>query len=153
MIIESLQIVFTRYLQQLKEEIALYQQESNLWKIGGQIKNSAGNLCLHLIGNLNTYIGKELGGTNYVRNREAEFALKDVPRAELLRMIEETIIVVNASLGKLDPATLKDEFPVLVWEQKTTTEYLLIHLVAHLGYHLGQISYHRRYFDQLPVAS
>ena len=148
MIIVSLQTVFTQYLQQLKQEIAAYQQESNLWKTDRSIKNSAGNLCLHLVGNLNTYIGKEIGQTNYVRDREAEFSLKDVPLVELLRMIDETIIVVNTALDKLDPATLKETYPVLVWDKKTSTEYLLLHLAAHLGYHVGQISYHRRFVEE-----
>lgn len=147
MAIETLKSLFTRDLNRLKKEIESYKEEINIWKIEHGIANSAGNLCLHLIGNLNTYIGKEIGKTNYVRNREKEFSLKDVPRSELLNKIGNTITIVNQSLDQLDEAALKEEYPVLVFDEKTTTEYLLIHLATHLTYHLGQINYHRRLID------
>lgn len=147
MAIETLKSLFARDLSRLKKEIELYQEESNIWKVEKNIANSAGNLCLHLIGNLNTYIGKEIGKTGYVRNRELEFSLKNVPRIELLDKIDETIQMVNQSLGKLNESTLQDEYPILVFEGKISTEYLLIHLTTHLTYHLGQINYHRRLID------
>jgi uncharacterized damage-inducible protein DinB len=147
MVIKTLQSLFARDLNRLKKEIELYQDESNIWKVEKNIANSAGNLCLHLIGNLNTYIGKEIGKTDYVRNREQEFLLKNVPRIELLDKIDETIQVVNQSLGKLSENMLQDEYPILVFEEKTSTQYLLIHLATHLAYHLGQINYHRRLID------
>lgn len=81
---ETLKILFNRDLTKLKQEIELYQNETKLWAIEKGITNSAGNLCLHLIGNLNSYIGSELGKTNYIRNRPLEFSLKNVPRVELL---------------------------------------------------------------------
>ena len=148
MAIETLKALFTRDLNRLRKEVELYNNENNLWKVENNIANSAGNLCLHLIGNLNTFIGKEIGKTDYVRNRAAEFALKDVPRTELLDKIDETIQVVNKSLGKLDESALINEYPVLVFEEKTSTEYLLFHLATHLSYHLGQVNYHRRLFDK-----
>ena len=88
MIIETVKIVLDRDLKRLKNEINLYSNEASLWKVEKQIANSAGNLCLHLLGNLNTYIGAELGKTNYIRDRELEFSLKDIPRAELIEKIE-----------------------------------------------------------------
>src|ERR1700754_5103632 len=101
MLIETLQSIFARDLNKLRTEIESYKDEGNIWKIDGNIANSAGNLCLHLVGNLNTYIGKEIGKTSYVRNRELEFSLKNVPRKELLEKIDDTIKVVNNSLDKL----------------------------------------------------
>lgn len=148
MAIEHLKILFTRDLNRLRKEVELYNNENNIWRVEKNIANSAGNLCLHLIGNLNTYIGKEIGKTDYVRNRELEFSLKNVPRTELLDKIDETIKVINKSLDKLDEDTLKNEYPILVFEEKTSTEYLLIHLTTHLSYHLGQINYHRRLIDE-----
>lgn len=148
MLIETLKILFTRDLSKLRSEIELYKEEENIWKIEQNISNSAGNLCLHLVGNLNTYIGKEIGKSNYVRNRELEFSLKNVPRKELLRKIDDTIDVVGKSLEGLDKNTLENEYPVLVFDKKTSTEYLLIHLATHLTYHLGQINYHRRLIDK-----
>jgi hypothetical protein len=148
MIIESLQAIFNRDLERLRAEIELYRKEANIWKVEGAISNSAGNLCLHLIGNLNTYIGKEIGKAAYVRNRELEFSLKDIPRAELLHKIDDTISVVNTALANLEEAELDSEYPVLVFEEKTSVGYLLVHLTTHLAYHLGQINYHRRMIDQ-----
>jgi hypothetical protein len=147
MLVETLKSLFTRDLKRLRSEIGLYKKEENLWKIEGNITNSAGNLCLHLIGNLNTYIGKEIGKTGYIRNRESEFSLKNIPRKELLDKIENTMQVVNKSLDSLDESSLANEYPVLVFEEMTSTEYLLIHLNTHLTYHLGQINYHRRLID------
>jgi len=148
MLLETLQSLFARDLNKLRSEIELYQKEENLWKIEGAIANSAGNLCLHLIGNLNTYIGKELGKTGYVRNRELEFSQKDVPKKDLIDKINHTIEVVNASLKNVNENVLATEYPVLVFAKKTSTEYMLIHLATHLTYHLGQINYHRRLIDR-----
>ncbi|MFT3911635.1 MAG: DinB family protein [Ferruginibacter sp.] len=149
MVIETLKKIFTRDLDRLYNEIQLYQNENAIWKTEKQIANAAGNLCLHIIGNLNTYIGKEIGNTGYIRNREQEFSLKNVSKQQLLSQVATTIEIVNASLDKLNDATLENEYPVLVFEEKTTTGYLLIHLATHLTYHLGQINYHRRLIDEL----
>lgn len=144
MLIQTLKSLFNRDLKKLKSEIGLYQNEDKLWYTSDKISNSAGNLCLHLIGNLNTYIGAEFGNTNYVRQRDLEFSLKNIPKVELLQKIEETIIVVEDSLDKLTEEDLEKEYSILVFAEKTSTEYFLLHLITHLAYHLGQINYHRR---------
>ena len=147
MITKTLSILFKRDLLRLREEISSYQTDANIWKVSEAISNSGGNLCLHLVGNLNTYIGKELGKTNYLRNRELEFSLKNVPRTDLIVMIDETTEIVMSVLDSLTPEEMQLDFPVLVLERVTTTEYMLIHLASHLNYHLGQINYHRRLLD------
>ena len=147
MLVETLKSLFTKDLNKLRGEIELYKKEENLWRVEGHIANSAGNLCLHLVGNLNTYIGKEIGKTNYVRNRELEFSLKNVSRQELLNKIDDVTQVVNSSLDKLEEADLANEYPIAVSDKKTSTEYMLVHLATHLSYHLGQINYHRRLMD------
>ena len=147
MLIETLKTIFDRDLNRLSNEIYLYNNEKNLWKVDKNITNSAGNLCLHLIGNLNTYIGAEIAKTNYVRNRELEFSLKDNPKTELIDQIEKTIITTTTALSRLNDEVLENEYPILVFEQKTSIGYLLIHLTTHLTYHLGQINYHRRFLD------
>jgi len=140
-------IIFNRDLLKLKTEIELYRDEKNLWRTDNAIANSAGNLCLHLVGNLNTYIGKEIGNTNYVRNRELEFSQKNVARTELIKKIEETMAVVKDALSKMNEDELEKEYPLLVFDKKTSVEYFLVHLTGHLSYHLGQINYHRRLLD------
>lgn len=148
MIIETLKKLFTRDLNRLKKEIGLYNNETNLWRIEKDIANSAGNLCLHLIGNLNTYIGREIGKSDYKRNRDLEFSLKNISKDELLQKIDETVLIVSSSLDKLTQEDLLKEYPIMVFDTKTSTEYLLMHLTTHLAYHLGQINYHRRLLDE-----
>lgn len=147
MITESLKSLYTRDLSKLKTEIEAYQNEESIWKIDGNILNSSGNLCLHLVGNLSHFIGAILGNSGYIRNRELEFSLKDIPRAELIIQIENTIKIVNSSLDKLTQVDLEKEYPIEPLGYKMSTEYFLIHLIAHLDYHLGQINYHRRLMD------
>ncbi|WP_241330034.1 DinB family protein [Chryseobacterium arthrosphaerae] len=147
MITESLQSLYKRDLNTLKTEIEAYQKEENIWKTDKNISNSAGNLCLHLIGNLNHFIGAQLGNTGYIRHRELEFSLKDIPQAELTEKIEATATMIDTVLSQLSDEDLKKEYPLVVFEDKMTTGYFLIHLVTHLDYHLGQINYHRRLLD------
>ncbi len=147
MLAETLKTLFVRDLNRLKDEIQLYNKEENLWVVDKQILNSAGNLCLHLIGNLNTYIGAEFGGTGYIRNRPEEFSLKNIPRAVIVGKIEDTIRMLEAAVGTLTEEQLENEYPQLVLAGKTSTQYFLIHLAMHLSYHLGQINYHRRLLD------
>lgn len=147
MAIETLKSLFNRDLNKLKTEIESYQNESKIWAVEKNISNSAGNLCLHLIGNLNTYIGAEIGKTNYIRHRELEFSQKDIPQSQLIAQIGATIIVVNNALDQLTDENLKNEYPLLVFDTKTSTDFFLTHLTTHLAYHLGQINYHRRLLD------
>lgn len=145
--LKSLQEIFERDLTKLSQEIEAYANERKLWYTEKNIANSAGNLCLHLVGNLNTYIGKTLGKTNYIRNRDLEFSQKDVSKETLLKMISETRDIVKTSLSKISTTQINEQFPVKVFEETTTTGFMLIHLATHLSYHLGQINYHRRLLD------
>ena len=147
MLTKTLKSLFSRDLKNLRQEIELYQSEKALWVTDKSINNSGGNLCLHLVGNLNAYIGDTLGKSGYVRHRDLEFSLKDVPRSELLNQIDDTIRTVEGVLENLRDEDLQLEFPILVLEQRTSTEYFLVHLATHLSYHLGQVNYHRRLLD------
>lgn len=148
MLNQVLKTVFNRDLTKLRSEIAAYKHESNLWKVEKDIANSAGNLCLHLVGNLNTFVGAILGNSGYIRNRDLEFSLRDIPKEELISKIDETIKVVDRVLDTLTPEQLQQEYPKLVLEEKTSTEFFLVHLATHLTYHLGQVNYHRRLLDK-----
>lgn len=142
--IDSLKQIFIRDLNILKKEISSYDVEKKLWVVENEINNSAGNLCLHLIGNLNHFIGATLGNTGYIRKRDLEFSLKNVPVAEMVRQIDEIIITIETILSSLSNNDLKKKYPLEVFGDEMTTEFFLIHLSTHLSYHLGQINYHRR---------
>ncbi len=147
MLTDSLIKLFTRDLNALKKEVSLYKNEDNLWLLDKEVTNTAGNLCLHLVGNLKTFIGASLGNTGYIRQRDLEFSQKHIPREILLQQVDETIVIVTNTLKTLTAADLQKEYVRRVSEDKMTTEYFLIHLTMHLSYHLGQINYHRRLLD------
>jgi uncharacterized damage-inducible protein DinB len=150
MITKAVAGIFERELNKLAEEIKLYTPEENIWKVKGDIKNSGGNLCLHICGNLQHFIGNVLGNTGYIRNRDKEFADKDVPVAELLKEIENAKNAVVNTLRAIPDSELDKEytaFPahLLTNDKEPITKfYFLAHLIAHMDYHIGQINYHRR---------
>lgn len=148
MIIPTLKALLVRDLDRLTSEIKQYSSEENLWIVSHEIINCGGNLCLHLVGNLKTFFGSVLNDSGYVRQRALEFSEKNVPRETLMKMIEETKNDVIATLDNLSEEDLEKEYPILVFKDPQTTGRFLIHLSTHLGYHLGQINYHRRILDK-----
>jgi hypothetical protein len=136
--------LFERDLSKLIEEISLYKSETDLWKIKEGISNSGGNLTLHLVGNLNHFIGATLGGTGYVRERDKEFSLKDIPRKQLIDDINNTSAILTNTLSSLSQDDLEKDFPLPINNKISSTGFILMFLLAHLNYHLGQINYHRR---------
>lgn len=144
MIKETLLKIFERDLNQLKSEIESYPNDDSLWLVMEGITNPAGSLCLHLNGNLKHFIGAELGKTGYTRKRDAEFALKDIPKHALVADIESTIDVVINTLKNMSEEDFFKTFPVDKHGETVTTDFMLLHLLGHFNYHLGQINYHRR---------
>jgi uncharacterized damage-inducible protein DinB len=140
--------IFERELNKLIEEIKLYPNEESIWKLTAGIKNSGGNLCLHLCGNLQHFIGNVLGNTGYVRNRDKEFSATNIPSAELIKEVQKTIHAVTSTLKANPEIDLEEEYTGMpahiLGKEKLTKGFFLMHLIAHLGYHLGQINYHRR---------
>ena len=144
MITETLISIYKRDLDKLKTEIDQYESDEKLWLVATGITNSGGNLALHLVGNLKHFIGAVLGGTGYVRDRDAEFNSKSVSRAQLIAAVDETTEIVSTTLAKLTGDELAATYPIDVFGQPMMTEYFIIHLATHFNYHLGQINYHRR---------
>jgi uncharacterized damage-inducible protein DinB len=144
--IEGIREIMARELLKLEEEIKSFSEEKMLWKTHGEIKNSCGNLCLHLCGNLQHFIGAELGKTGYVRNREAEFSSTGISRDMLLEEIRKTRKAVVETLEKISESDLQKIYPQNFIPREVTTGYFLLHLVSHFDYHLGQINYLRRGF-------
>ncbi|MEZ4649517.1 MAG: DinB family protein [Candidatus Eisenbacteria bacterium] len=139
---------FQKLLDDLRREVEAYSDESRLWIVGEGIANSGGNLALHVLGNLQHFIGAELGRTGYVRDRDAEFANKDVPRGEILAKIAEVHAMIEAVLGGVPERDLEMEVAAPALGGPQRLDRWLLHLVSHLAYHLGQINYHRRLLDQ-----
>ena len=148
MVIDSLKKLFDRDLDKLKNELSNYKVESSLWVVKKNISNSAGNLALHIIGNLNHFIGGVLGENGYVRDRDAEFSNKDVPVNDLLQNIDEVKTIIYNTLEGISEEELLETFPINVFGYEMTTLFFLFHLHSHLTYHLGQINYHRRLIEK-----
>ena len=115
-----------------------------MWQVPTGLPNSGGNLALHLVGNMRFFIGTQFGATGYVRDRDAEFANRAVPRAEIVKSIETAADEVTRALATLDAALLEKPFPVEIGGNRIQTGMFLQHLASHLAYHLGQVDYHRR---------
>ena len=136
--------VITRELKALRREIESYPNDGDLWEIPAGIANPGGNLALHLAGNLQYFVGNVLGKNGYVRNREAEFGSRDIPRAELLREIDNAISAVELGMSQIREEDLANPFPEKVGGVSSSTGAFLAHFATHLAYHLGQVDYHRR---------
>ena len=136
--------LFNRDIERLAKEIKAYKQEADLWKLPDGINNTGGNLCMHIAGNLQHFIGQILGNSGYVRIREAEFGDKNVATATLLKEIKTTQKIVSKTLTSVTPKQLAANYPIEVFGKPMTTSFFLMHLSGHLNYHLGQINYHRR---------
>lgn len=135
---------YERDIRKLIEEVNLFKNEEDLWRITGSVKNSCGNLVLHVIGGMNYLIGTTLAHTKYVRNREQEFIQKNVKRTELISQLEALIIIINQTLNTLTADQMEAEYPIFFDKPKTSVTYVLVQLLAHLNYHLGQVNYLRR---------
>ena len=147
--IESLKFSVVRDLDKLKRELTSYKNPNeNIWISKPEVSYSAGNLCLHLLGNLNHFIGAVLGNTGYIRNRDLELSQKDIPVDELIKQIDETILTVEKTFDNITTDMLNQDYPILFNNQKITTCQMLINTVCYLNYHLGQINIHRKLFDK-----
>ncbi|MGD8277299.1 MAG: DinB family protein [Gemmatimonadota bacterium] len=138
-------ILFGRELDHLAEEVAAYRSDADLWSTMGAQKNPPGTLALHTAGGLMAMIGTALGGTGYVRDRDREFSERDVSRDEVVSRVRECRDTIVPILAGLDDATLAAPHPGRVppHMQGVTTHAFLLHLLWHVGWHLGHIYYHR----------
>ncbi|NVJ86167.1 MAG: DinB family protein [Algoriphagus sp.] len=146
--IESFKILFDRELDKLEQELKLFRSTKNLWRVEGEISNSAGNLAIHLIGNLRTFIAHEMGGFDYTRNRDHEFSAKNIPLEEMLNEIQLLKRQVIETFQRMDDFVLNERYPIEKFGKPMTYGYFLLHLYGHFDYHLGQINYARRLLDK-----
>jgi len=144
---KELNLLFQRDLSKLIEELTAYSDEHNLWRINQGITNSAGNLTLHLIGNVKQFFGLDLGGIAFERDRDSEFAPSKFSREDLIQELVELKKLLEQVLVPMDSKKLGDQSKHSFLGHSMTVGYFLIHLYGHFNYHLGQINYHRRLLD------
>jgi len=113
--------------------------EADFWRKPVEPGNSVGNLVLHLTGNLNHFVGAQLGGSGYVRDREREFTEATPPaRAEALAGLDAAVATFRRVVAGLSAEALLAPHPEARFGTVVNT---LVHLVAHFALHRGQVSY------------
>lgn len=141
-------VMMARDLDLFVRQIEAFPDEESLWITAGSIKNSAGTLALHVAGNLEHFVGAALGNTGYVRDRDAEFGARDVPRADLVQALATCKERITATLEGLDDDTVLGAYPAALPPvpglERGTTHVFLLHLTGHVQWHLGQVDYLRR---------
>ena len=140
----TVRTILTRELYALRRGVEAYPDDASVWRMLPGTPNAGGTLVLHLCGNLQHYVGVVLGGSSYRRDRDAEFSRRDIPRAELLDEIDAAIAAVAKGLDATSDDALAKPFPEKVGGREVRTLDMLVHIAAHLAYHLGQFDYHRR---------
>ena len=144
MLATELAALYARDLTRLIEEIRAFPDRDTLWKTAPGVTNSAGNLVLHLEGNLREYIGRQLGSVAYTRDRPVEFSRNGLSAVDLAARIAQLRDLVTRVVSSVSPETLDGTYPEAVLGVSLTTRQFLMHLYGHLNYHLGQIDYLRR---------
>jgi uncharacterized damage-inducible protein DinB len=126
-------------LQAAIHEAAAPLSEAEFWAKPVQPGNSVGHLVQHLTGNLNHFVGAQLGNTGYVRDRDREFAGTVAPsKAETLRLLDLAVSLFREVVTGLSPERLAAAHPEARFGNVLNA---LVHLVAHFAIHRGQISY------------
>lgn len=136
--------ILLRDLRGAQEQLAAYPDDESVWALPEGVNNSAGTLALHMAGNLRHFIGAQLGGSGFVRDRDAEFSRRDVARADLVTELKAAAEEVEVALTPLDDEALEAEYPLAFGDIRLETGMFVTHLATHLAYHLGQMDLHRR---------
>lgn len=144
MLPDVIETILRRDLAGVRRSIEAYPDDATPWEQRPGLPNAGGTLALHVAGNIQHYIGATLGRSGYRRDRDAEFARRGVPRAEMLAELEAADGAVVRGLSALAGRSLAEPFPEPIGGRTVTTEAFLVHIATHLAYHLGQIDYHRR---------
>jgi hypothetical protein len=146
----TLRLLITRELRAFRRELEAYPDDASVWRAVPGLPNTGGTLALHVAGNIRHFIGSVVGRDGYARDRDAEFARRGVPRAELIAGVDAAIASVENALGSAPNGLLQGAYPEPVAKRTVAAADFLVHLVAHLAYHLGQIDYHRRAVTEDP---
>jgi hypothetical protein len=144
----ELAALYRRDLAKVIQQLEAFPDGPALWQLAPGVTNSAGNLALHLEGNLREFIGRQLGDVAYQRRREQEFAAKGVPPAKLIAALEDVAELIPRVIGSLSDQVLAAPYPSQVVGGYASTQQFLLHLLGHLNYHLGQIDYLRRFLTR-----
>ncbi len=146
--VEAVHDILFSDLETLRAELLAYPQEDIIWKVLPGTTNSAGVLFVHLTRSLRHFIGSSFGQSGYLRQRDEEFLVRDIPLADMIAEFDIMIKELKTAYGNIDPKKLDNDFPVTWREGKYyPTHFMLMRMIAHVNYHMGQVNYHRRFFS------
>jgi len=136
--IASLRTRITRVLpQEVRDCLDLLTEEQVWWRPNEQ-SNSVGNIVLHITGSLNHYLNRNLGGFEYHRNREAEFAeRRQIPKSELREIFDSMVSKADKTFDAIDVDKLGDPSPEPKMHKLVIDD--LVNIAAHFSNHAGQI--------------
>lgn len=130
-----------RKLRQLEERIEVCLDKlsnEQIWGRAGENSNAAGNLCLHLAGNVRQWILHGVGGAPDVRQRDAEFAARgSVAHEELVKRLRETVAEACLTLQALPEARMTEMIRPQNFDISVTEA--ILHMLEHFAQHTGQI--------------
>ncbi|HXR17416.1 MAG TPA: DinB family protein [Terriglobales bacterium] len=113
-----------------------------LWRKPYPYGNSIGHLLLHLTGNLNYYIGAQIAGTGYVRDRDREFNESEKkPKEQVLADFDRAIAMVASTIRRQSPADFCASYSAKLEPEAHDRFTVFLRMAAHAYHHVGQIIY------------
>jgi len=139
-IVSSLTTRYTKLAGAVRD-LAAPLSEAQFWAKPFPFGNSFGHLVLHLTGNLNYYIGAQIAGTDYVRDRPKEFTDAAPPsKSETLKKFDEAIAMVEGTIRAQSAEDWSKSYAATGSEAKDRFE-MVLQCATHLHHHIGQMMY------------
>jgi uncharacterized damage-inducible protein DinB len=128
-------------LASVVRELAAPLSDEQFWAKPFAFGNSFGHLVLHLTGNLNYYIGAQIAGTGYVRDRPLEFSDAARPsKEEVLKKFDQAIEIVIDAINRQTAEDWSREYTGVGVDACDRFGVLLL-CATHLHHHIGQMMY------------
>ena len=139
---------FARRYEELGEqarELAAPLNDKQFWTRPFAFGNSFGHLVLHLTGNLNYYIGAEIAGTGYVRDRDREFSeAARPPKNDVMRRFDEAVAMVARTARTQGEQDWSRACTAMREEDADNRFNIFLRCATHLHDHIGQMMYLQR---------
>lgn len=131
--------LFEESIPRLKQCLGELSEEQ-IWQRPNEHSNSVGNLVIHLCGNMRQWILSGLAGQPDIRERDKEFSQRDpIPTHQLIQQLDELAEQVDKALDDVQPEDLLSGHDVQIYRESGLS--ILVHVVEHFSYHVGQITY------------
>src|ERR1039457_3745 len=122
-------------------ELAAPLSNEQFWAKPFAFGNSCGHLVLHLTGNVNYYVGAQIVGRGYGRDRPLEFSDATRPsKAEVLKKIDQAIAMVIGAIGSESAEDWSKEYDAVGANARDRLE-MVLQCATYLHHHVGQMMY------------